>query len=530
MKNSVGALVLMAVVGSALPAQVQRRTPPTPPVPPAQRPKIDQDLQVELDKLKDLQMKLEIDRMKDIRIDFDPELLRLQARDMQIAAQQAEQAATALHGINWGEMQLFGQNQTVNCSAQPGPRFPHDAADSLYSQARNLVNAGDYRAAVIRLTQLQQRYPNSRCIAPGMYYHAFSLYRIGADSDLREALAILESHRTKFPNHRMSGEVTALATRIRGRLADRGDATAQAQLRTANGGGARCDPEDQAVRSEALRGLMRFDPEAAMPKLREILEQQDACWQLRQTALSILGSRRDPASFNALVTAARSDSVTELRSIAAQYVAQYETDAAASALEAIARNDQSAQVRRSAARSLVGHPAPRSRTAARALLSDTSVADNIRIDMLSRFNGERATADDATWLKSMLPREQSTRMKSAIIGAVQRIGRTEDQQWLMDLATNDAEPATMRAEAFRAVSRSLTVAQLSQAFDNAGSTTTREQILRALDARSEPAAGDKMLEVVRRSTDPRVRALAIELLSRKKDPRLTAALLELIDR
>jgi HEAT repeat protein len=328
----------------------------------------------------------------------------------------------------------------------------------------------------------------------------------------------------------MASEVSTLATRVRGQLARRGDANAQALLRTADGGTRACDAEEQSVRSEALRALMRIDPEAAMPKLRAILEQRDACILLRRSALQILGSRREEASFGALVATARSDSSAILRSDAVTYVAQYGTDASATALEAIARNDQSEPVRRAAARNLVGHASARARTAARSLIEDNSVSDNIRAEMLSRYTAQRSAPEDAVWLRAALPRVTSARVKQAVVGAVGRIGRTEDQQWLMTLSTNDQEPSQVRQEAFRHVSRTMSVPQLSQAYDNAGSSVTREQILRALNSRQEAAAGDKMLEVVRRGTDPRLRALAIELLSAKKDPRLTAALLELIDR
>ena len=550
MKQHFGTLLLIAVLGTTLHAQAgQRVSPPSPPKPPVLPERIRElhlhelnDLQVKLDH--DLQLKLDMERFNDLKLQYDPELLRLQTEELSRRAEElAQQAVRQAHvadawrqEVRWSDgfpqFHLFdASQQTVACSNLPGPRFPHDAADSLYSQARTLVNAGDYRAAIIRLTELQQRHASSRCIPPGMYYHAFALYRIGGDSDLREALTILDSHRTKFPGYTMAGEVTALATRVRGRLAERGDANAQALLRSAGAeGGARCDTEDQAVRSEALSALMRIDPDAAMPKLRAILEQQDACLQLRRGALQILGRRRDDQPITALITTARSDSSSSLRSTAVSYVAQYETDAAAQALEAIARNDQSDQVRRSAARGLVGHPSPRARTAARALLEDNALSDNIRTDMLSRYTSERATADDAVWLKTLLPRVSSSRVKQAIVSAVGRIGRTEDHPWLMELSTNDQEPAQIRAEAFRHVARTMTVPQLSQAYDNAGSTATREQILRALDSRPESAASDKLLEVVRRGTDPRVRAVAIQLLMAKKDPRLTAALLELIDR
>ena len=519
------ALVAVVAVGATARAQAgQQRRPPTPPVPVV--PRIDKDavkLEAELRRLS-----LEESRLSRELSRLDTDRLRALALDASASALAAQEAMSHLSG----QFRLLDgvPRQTIGCSNVPGPRFPSDAADSLYLQARNLINAGDYRAAIIRLGELQQKHPNSRCIAAGMYYHAFALYRLGGDADLREALTILDSHRARYPNFTMASEVTTLATRVRGQLAQRGDANARALLRTADGSTRACDEEEQAVRSEALRGLMRIDPEAAMPKLRAILEQQDACIDLRRSALQILGSRRDEGSINALIATARNDSSAALRADAVTYVAQYGTDASAAALEGIARSDRSEQVRRAAARGLVGHASARARAAARALIADTVLSDNIKTEMLSRYTAERGTAEDAAWLRSVFPRMTSARVKQAIVAAVGRVGGASDQQWLMDLSTNDQEPTQVRQEAMRYVSRTMTVAQLVSAYDKAGSTATREQLLRALDSRPEPAAADKMLEVVRRGTDPRLRGLAIELLTRKKDPRLTAALLELIDR
>jgi HEAT repeat protein len=211
-------------------------------------------------------------------------------------------------------------------------------------------------------------------------------------------------------------------------------------------------------------------------------------------------------------------------------VARHPSDAVLELLEAAVRSEQSEAVRRTAARSLVGYPSPRARQAVRTLIEDNSANDNLRREVLSRFDAERGTPDDVTWLRAAYPKVTSTPVRSAIVDAISRIGGADGRRWLMDLANNDAEPASVRSAAFRSVSRTMTVAELSRAYDAAGSRPMRESIVSALNSRKEPEALDKLIDIVKQSSDPTLRRTVIQMLAGKNDPKATQALLELIDR
>ena len=141
------------------------------------------------------------------------------------------------------------------------PRYQGDPADSLYQRAYQLLSSSDYRAAAQRFKEVQQKFPNTQYLARAMYYQAFALYRAGSDQELREALTVLDQQQQKFPNARVvrgsdsPSDAAALATRIRGALAMRGDAAARQQLNQAASAGAQsCDREDQTVRSRGALG------------------------------------------------------------------------------------------------------------------------------------------------------------------------------------------------------------------------------------------------------------------------------------
>ena len=57
--------------------------------------------------------------------------------------------------------------------------------DSVYRAARELLNRGEYRRASDLFHSFEQRFPNSRFVPAAMYWQAFSLYRVGAEPELR---------------------------------------------------------------------------------------------------------------------------------------------------------------------------------------------------------------------------------------------------------------------------------------------------------------------------------------------------------
>src|SRR5690606_2572724 len=71
--------------------------------------------------------------------------------------------------------------------------LPQDPADSLYREARQLLNRGDWRRAAERFAAVANHRPPSGYAADALYWQAFALHRIGGITELRQALASLET-------------------------------------------------------------------------------------------------------------------------------------------------------------------------------------------------------------------------------------------------------------------------------------------------------------------------------------------------
>jgi HEAT repeat protein len=420
-------------------------------------------------------------------------------------------------------------------STRPRPAWaPQDQADSLYRVAREALNRSEYRRAAQAFRQLRERYPRSEYAGDAVYWEAFALYRIGTVDDLRNALRVLGAHQqARYSKEEIQRDAPALAARIRGALAVRGDRDAARQVeREAQGNGQNCDPEDISVRVEALSALSQMDGETVVPILRRVLARRDECSaQLRRRALSILGRRGDTAAVSTFLLVAKSDPEPAVRSEAIGYLARQPGERVVDALEELLRTSSDERVQRSAVRALASHESPRARRSLRALIERSDVAEQLRREAIGSFERERSSAEDAAYIRSLYGRLESQQLKESVINAASRLGGADNEQWLANLVKNPNEPAQLRAAALNRLGRTtVPIAEFSKMYDVATERGIREQVMNVLAYRKEPEATDKLIEIARTGTDPQLRRLAINYLTRKNDPRTQKLLLEILDK
>ena len=411
-------------------------------------------------------------------------------------------AALATPGLDLDFDMDYAPRAFAGLAESPRPSWAaDDPADSLYRLARQTLNSGDYRRAAQLFAQITRQYPTSQYRADAAYWRAFALYRIGGIADLHEALQALDSAGTRsataperarvranemkmaiaapaaepggsramtfYLDARSSSdkEAAVLATRIRGALAARGDATAAAQIaRTADSSATSCDEEDAQLRVEALNALVQMDPKNADPAIAKVLARRDACSApLRRGALGLIARSNDTHNTDLLISTARSDPSLEVRAEAIRLLGRVPDDRATAALVGFATSADKAPLQRIAVRSLAAQQSPASTQALRSLMTRTDVSNDVRITAL-HYAGKN------------------------------------------DLQLSD----------------------LIKMYDASADRSTREEIISLLDQRPEPQAADKLIDIARTSTDPSMRRQAISALSRKKDPRVTKLLLDII--
>ena len=355
---------------------------------------------------------------------------------------------------------------------------------------------------------------------------------VACNTSTAHALRALQEAGPSYRQASLQADAAELTSRIRGALAVQGDPTAVAMVsRTAAKSGDPCDREDLAVRIEALNSLGQTDPESTTPILRRVLARRDDCSaSLRRAAIYLLGRRKDQEAMNLVMMAARSDSDLRVRSEALRFLAAMPGDQAISTIEEIARTPGNEQLQRAAVSALGRSDNPRARQSLRAIIEKPDVSESLRASALASIDADRAT-DNGAYIRSLYPRLETPRLRSAALRAIARIGGPENQQWLLTVVRNQNEPVEVRAMALRYAGVSdIPVVDLVRMYDVAGDRPLREQLIQLYARRSDPAATDKLLEIAKKGTDPDMRRMAISALSRKNDPRTKQLLLEIIDK
>lgn len=430
-----------------------------------------------------------------------------------------------------GQVPFFGGYHLPE--SPPAPWAQSDPADSLYRAATQMLNRGDYRRAAALFKDLPARFQYSVYAPDAMYWQAMALYRVGNTPELQEALTVLESLKQKYPNTRTRSQkdVGELSTRIAGTLSSRGLGGQDIVKRAlAQAGATSCDSEDQSVRAQALSALVETDPEAAAQLAQKMLAKKDDCSvQLRRNAVMIISRKRDAQTLTTLTAVAKSDPSSEVRQSAVRYLASMPGDDALVALEELLKSSDDQNVQREAVRALANHTSPRARLAARAIIERNDAQESLRLSALRAFDRERASTDDANWLRGIYPKVDNPRVKAEIVSTITRIGGDGMDQWLLALAKNEDESLDARSSAVRRAAQTMDIPTLSKFYDSVAQRQLRENIIDVLSKRPEATATDKLLDIVRTGTDPRLREQAIYALTRKKDPRTTALLLEVID-
>jgi HEAT repeat protein/TolA-binding protein len=438
--------------------------------------------------------------------------------------------------------------------APPAPWAQGDPADSLYRLARGALSQGEYGRAARAFQEISQKYPTSAYKADVPYYEATARYRIGTTDELRGAVKLLEplvakitasgtttttvsnyppAQRSYFGNQRASdSEVMALYLRINGALAQRGDREAADRVAKSAKSGSACDNEDVQVKVEALNALSQNDAAQAAPMLRKVLDRKDECSiELRRRAVFMLGRRGDTESATLLVATAKSDPSASVRNEAITWLPRLPGDVGVNSLEDILRNEQDENIQRAVVHALMQSDNQKARSSMRGLIDRKDASANLRIEAINSFNAEHATADDAAYLRGLYGKTDNDRVKDAIIRAISRIGGTENDTWVLNLAKNTNEPGQFRATAISRLmqSNSVSIADLGKLYDAADSYTMRSQLINVLRGRKEPEASDRLVEIVKTGTDYKLKMQALNAISSRNDPRAQQLLTEILD-
>ncbi|HEX3234775.1 MAG TPA: HEAT repeat domain-containing protein [Gemmatimonadales bacterium] len=439
----------------------------------------------------------------------------------------------------------------------PAPWLQGDPADSLYRAAREALNGRDYAHAADLFGQIPTRFPRSGYVADSFYWSAFSLYRLGGESQLRAGLAALRAQSERFPKAATRGDAAALERRIQGELARRGDSQAAADItRAANaavqppeapeapeapvapeppeppsGPEGGCESEADDTKLAALSALQQMDDERARPILRRVLARRDpASVCLRRKAVFLIAQESEGGTEEILLNAARTDPDHEVREQAVFWLSQVNTDRAVSALDSILRSSKDAAIQEKAVFALSQQGSPRAQQALRGYAERAELAAAVREKVIF-WIGQSGGAENEAFLRSLYGRLKDEGLRNKILFSVSQAGGPENVRWLLGIARDATQPLELRKQAlFWAGQTGASMADLAGLYTSMTDRAMREQLIFVYSQREEPAAVDKLLDIAKSDSDPELRKKALFWLGQSDDPRAAKALQDIIEK
>ena len=427
--------------------------------------------------------------------------------------------------------------QTVEFAVRPPePWAQQDPADSLYREARELLNQGDYRRAAELFGQIVSRYPNSTYAADALYWRAFALYRGGGESELRDALRALASQRSRYPKAATTADAKALEVRIQGQLAQQGDAPSAVEVSKRAGQTSTCTTgDDDDVRTAALNALLQMDAERALPILKRLLERRDACSvPLRRKAVFLL-SQKPTAETEALMLAVvQRDPDQRVREEAVFWMGQVRSERAAAALEDIALRSSDERLREKAVFALGEQNLERGQAVVRRIAESDDSPRRVREQAIFRL-GQRPSAENAQFLRNLFVRlgrtDGSESVRKHVLFSLSQMKGAGNDRWLLGIAADGSQSLEIRKHAlWTAGQAGVASSEFIPLYDRTTERSLREHLIWVLSQANDRAAADKLIDIARGDRDPEMRKKAIFWLGQMHDPRIQQLLLDIIDK
>ena len=419
------------------------------------------------------------------------------------------------------------------------PRAPwnaQDPADSLYRLARRAMADENYRRAAQLFADLVSRYPESDYAGDALYYRAYSLFQLGSQRDLRDAIADIERQARDYSDASTREDAKTLRTRIETLQARRGNADAAqkvAEKASALGRERGCPSDDDDMRLAALQGLMQMDAEQALPILRQVLEKRGSCTEsLRKHAVFIVSQKRGDEATTLLLDVARADPSEEVRGEAIQWLGQVHSPRAVAALDSIASSATDDEILGKAIFALSQSRDERSDAALRRIAADERKSSHARTQAIFWFGQTHRDADDMRFLRELFSRAHDDEIQGSIIQAMAQAHTSEAMRWLVDLARDKSLSIEARKNSlFWAGQSGVDLRQLIGLYDEMkGQTEIQNQLIFVFSQRRDRDAIDKLMDIATNDPDRDLRKQAIFWLGQSHDPRVQKFLLDLINR
>ena len=214
----------------------------------------------------------------------------------------------------------------------PPAVFGGAPADVLYQEARDSIDRERYDVALRRLNELLRQFDGKAQAAEhrvdaALYWKAYTL---GKEQQYADALNTLADMQKRFADSRWLKDAKAL----------------DLELRQASGQAVSPDGQnDDELKLLALRGVMRSDPDRAVPMIEQLLAGNSSV-KVKENALFVLSQSQAPRAKEIITNTAKNGTNPDLQLKAVRYLGAMRDPGSLQALDDIYRTSNDAAVKR----------------------------------------------------------------------------------------------------------------------------------------------------------------------------------------
>jgi len=399
------------------------------------------------------------------------------------------------------------------------------AADD--AAARKALNDQRYLEAAELYAELRAAAKTGNAIGDAIYWEAFARYRLDRTSELKKALELLDLQKSEYADAPTAADGEALAARIAGELASRGEPGAAREIYQL----ADEDRQREETRIAALHALSEMDPAKALPILEKLVRDREGSSQeLRQNAafilcrmesgpavlLTVLPSETDPAMQETIVMCLGEVGDERSFTILTDLLQRTQDPVLSEAIVISLGRRQDARTAGFLS-GLVRDPQREPGLRAQALLGLAESSPEQAVELAMQLLPQPDQPEQLLEIALMtLARSESDRATDALLAVVKDPQASDE---VRGMALYNA-----------GTSGRLGVDQLRAIYDSTESGNLRIQVCHVLSQMDDqPGALDLMLHIVRTEPDPEIRQNAVYWIGHFDDPRAADALLEIIN-
>jgi len=404
-----------------------------------------------------------------------------------------------------------------------------DEARESYRRAREALNESEYERAAELYAESRELAESDDLAGNSLYWEAFARYRQGRTEELRVALELLYQQAELYHQVETLEEAEALAARINGELARRGEVDALRETHQRASG----EDEREATRVAALEALMHMDPERAKPILKKILlDGTETNSELRRNAVFIMCQMDDEESEQILIDLLQTESDDQFKAEIIMCLVRFESDRSIDAIIAVFEENPDSEMGEAALMVLGHRGGDRVFDFLLRLAKDERRDPEVRAHALMGLSRTGRDDEVAELLTQIIRTEKNREILEMALHAMSRLEGDLPDSVFRDLINNKQVDDELRAQALFMASRrgELDLEFLRQVYRDAEDRELKLQTYHVLSRHDDQdAALDLMIELIKEEEDAEIRREAVFWISRFDNDRAAEYLLELIN-